>query len=570
MTEIIEFDKKVKLLIDDLKAVFSSYGLSGTGDEYKIMSEVFTYKLLNDKLLKELKDYFDYDQWVKDNNDLIQEGIKNNKSKISLFIESISDEDYKEDFLEELDVDFARMNKEHFLVNIYNQKNSDNIHNIFDTTLVEISDLNRKIFSIATSGNESKQLFEPISKYIIDSTKKPFFVRAIIDRLVDISFEEMFDKKFDFFSSIFEYLIKDYNTDSGHYAEFYSPASCGHIVAKIMIKDDEDIKDVQINDPSSGSGMLLMTLANRIGIKDEEGNQRCSLYAQDISQKSSDFLRLNLILNGMTESLQNVIQGNTLTEPAHKDEKDPSKLRKFDYITANPPFKVDFSDSIDILENDKNVYERFFAGVPSVPKNKKKGMQIYLMFIQHILATLKDNGKACIIVPSGFCTDSLKIALNIRKMLIDNNYLEGVIQMPSNIFSNTGTNVSIISINKAKENNEVILIDASNLGKKEKFDSGQRTILLDKDVDQIIDVYHNKDNLDNFSKKVTIDEIKENGYQINPGRYFNVKFEDLLSGEELDKKINELVFSLKNSFIKSNELQENVLKQLGGIINERI
>lgn len=570
MTEIIEFDKKVKFLIDDLKAVFSSYGLSGTGDEYKIMSEVFTYKLLNDKLLKELKDYFDYDQWVKDNNDLIQEGIKNNKSKISLFIESISDEDYKEDFLEELDVDFARMNKEHFLVNIYNQKNSDNIHNIFDTTLVEISDLNRKIFSIATSGNESKQLFEPISKYIIDSTKKPFFVRAIIDRLVDISFEEMFDKKFDFFSSIFEYLIKDYNTDSGHYAEFYSPASCGHIVAKIMIKDDEDIKDVQINDPSSGSGMLLMTLANRIGIKDEEGNQRCSLYAQDISQKSSDFLRLNLILNGMTESLQNVIQGNTLTEPAHKDEKDPSKLRKFDYITANPPFKVDFSDSIDILENDKNVYERFFAGVPSVPKNKKKGMQIYLMFIQHILATLKDNGKACIIVPSGFCTDSLKIALNIRKMLIDNNYLEGVIQMPSNIFSNTGTNVSIISINKAKENNEVILIDASNLGKKEKFDSGQRTILLDKDVDQIIDVYHNKDNLDNFSKKVTIDEIKENGYQINPGRYFNVKFEDLLSGEELDKKINELVFSLKNSFIKSNELQENVLKQLGGIINERI
>lgn len=568
MTEIIEFDKKVKFLIDDLKAVFSSYGLSGTGDEYKIMSEVFTYKLLNDKLLKELKDYFDYDQWVKDNNDLIQEGIKNNKSKISLFIESISDEDYKEDFLEELDVDFARMNKEHFLVNIYNQKNSDNIHNIFDTTLVEISDLNRKIFSIATSGNESKQLFEPISKYIIDSTKKPFFVRAIIDRLVDISFEEMFDKKFDFFSSIFEYLIKDYNTDSGRYAEFYSPASCGHIVAKIMIKDDEDVKDVQINDPSSGSGMLLMTLANRIGIKDEEGNQRCSLYAQDISQKSSDFLRLNLILNGMTESLQNVIQGNTLTEPAHKDEKDPSKLRKFDYITANPPFKVDFSDSIDILENDKNVYERFFAGVPSVPKNKKNGMQIYLMFIQHILATLKDNGKACIIVPSGFCTDSSKIALNIRKMLIDNNYLEGVIQMPSNIFSNTGTNVSIISINKAKENNEVILIDASNVGKKEKFDSGQRTILLDKDVDQIIDVYHNKDNLDNFSKKVTIDEIKENGYQINPGRYFNVKFEDLLSGEELDKKINELVFSLKNSFIKSNELQENVLKQLGGIINE--
>lgn len=565
MTEIIEFDKKVKFLIDDLKGVFNNYGLGGTGYEYKIMSEVFTYKLLNDKLLKELKDYFDYDQWVKDNDDLIQEGMKNNKSKISLFIESISDEDYKEDFLEELDVDFAKMNKEHFLVNIYNQKNSDDIHGIFDRALEGISELNKRIFSIATSGSESKQLFEPISQYIIDSTKKPFFVRAIIDRLVDISFEEMFDKKFDFFSSIFEYLIKDYNTDSGRYAEFYSPASCGHILARIMVKDNEDVKDVQINDPSSGSGMLLMTLANRIGIRDSEGNQRCSLYAQDISQKSSDFLRLNLILNGMTESLQNVIQGNTLTEPAHKDEKDESKLRKFDYITANPPFKVDFSDSVNILENDKNIYNRFFAGIPSVPKNKKDTMPIYLMFIQHILATLKDNGKACIIVPSGFCTDSSKIALNIRKMLVENNYLEGVIQMPSNIFSNTGTNVSIISINKAKENNEVILIDASRLGKKEKFDNGQRTILLNEHIDLIVKAYHDKIDLDNFSKKVTIDEIKENGYQINPGRYFDVKFEELLSGEELDSKINELISSLQESFVKSNELQGNVLKQLGGI-----
>lgn len=562
MTEIIEFDKKVKFLIDDLKGVFNNYGLGGTGYEYKIMSEVFTYKLLNDKLLRELKEYFNYEEWVNKNTNLIEDGIKNNKSKICLFIESISDEDYIEDFLEELDVDVAKMNKEHFLVNIYNQKNSDNIHKIFDNTLEEISEMNKKIFSIATSGNETKQLFEPISKYVIDSNKQSLFVRAIIDRLVDVSFEEMFDKKFDFFSSIFEYLIKDYNTDSGNYAEFYTPASCGHILARIMIKDDEDIKDVKINDPSSGSGMLLMTLANRIGIKDEEGNQRCSLYAQDISQKSSDFLRLNLILNGMTESLKNVIQGNTLAEPAHKDEHDSSKLMKFDYITANPPFNVDFSEYVDLLQND--AYKRFFAGVPE--KNKDCSA-IYLMFMQHIVSTLKDNGKACIVVPTGFCTAS-GIALEIKKELIDKNYLEGVINMPSNIFSNTGTNVSIISINKAKENDDIILINASSLGYKEKINSKQKTVLLDKDVEKIIETYHNKADLDGFSKKVDINKIKENGYQINPGRYFDVKFEELLSGEDLDNKINKLVSNLKNLFIKSNELQLNVLKQLGGIVNE--
>lgn len=553
MTNALNYEKVVMNLIDDLKAIFNNYGLGGGGFEYKIMSEVFTYKLLNDKLIREIKIQFGYNKDV--------------DGKIEDFILNISDEDY-EGFLEFLDEKTAKMNKNHFLFNLFNQSEG-NIHQIFDNTLVEISNLNKGIFDVYTSDGENHKLFDKISQYVKkDCDGKNKFVKAIIERLSQESFENVFEQNFDFFSHIFEYLIKDYNTDSGRYAEFYTPKFAGDIIARILVKDNETVTNVKLNDPSAGSGMLLITLANRIGI------DNCSLYSQDISQKSSDFLRLNLILNGMTKSLDNIIQGDTLVDPYHKDN---NELMKFDYIVANPPFKNDFSSSVTALEsdvftykekNDEELIKRFFAGVPDIPEKKKNGMPIYLMFIQHILASLKDNGRACIVVPSGFCTDSSKIALKIREALVDKKYLEGVIQMPSNIFSNTGTNVSIICINKSKENDDVILIDASGLGKKVKFDSGQRTVLSTEDESQIVDTYHNKTDLDSFSKKVTIDEIKESGYQINPGRYFDVKFEELLSGEDLNSKINELVSSLQESFIKSNELQLNVLKQLGGIINE--
>lgn len=553
MTNVLNYDVVVKNLIDDLKAIFNNYGLGGGGFEYKIMSEVFTYKLLNDKLIRDIKKLAGYKESV--------------HGSVSEFILNLSDEEY-EGYLQFMSDDTAKMKKEHLLFNLYNQSEG-NIHKIFDETLEEISDLNKEIFDMYTSDGENHKLFDKISQYVKrDSDGKNKFIKTIIERLSQESFELVFEQNFDFFAHIFEYLINDYNTDSGRYAEFYTPKFAGDIIARIMIKEEERVSNVKLYDPSSGSGMLLMTLANRIGV------DNCNLYSQDISQKSSDFLRLNLILNGMPKSLDNIIQGDTLVDPYHKEN---NELMKFDYIVANPPFKNDFSASVDILKNDTYTYEeksnenltkRFFAGIPAIPKNKKDSMPIYLMFIQHILASLKDNGKACIVVPSGFCTDSSKIALKIREAFVDKNYLEGVIQMPSNIFSNTGTNVSIICINKDKENNEVILIDASGLGKKVKKENGQKTELSPEDENQIVDTYHNKTDLDGFSKKVTINEIKENGYQINPGRYFDIKFKELLSGEDLDNKINELVSSLQESFAKSNELQLNVLNQFGGIIND--
>src|SRR5690606_27008286 len=180
------------------------------------------------------------------------------------------------------------------------------------------------------------------------------------------------------------------------------------------------------------------------------------------SQKSSSLLRLNLVLNKLVHSIPNITQGNTILHPVHRDAASPSKLRQFDYIVSNPPFKMDFSDFRDDLDTDANS-SRFFAGIPKVPKKKKDGMAIYLLFIQHIIASLKPGGKAAVVVPTGFITAASGIELRIRQKLVDEKLIAGVVSMPSNIFATTGTNVSILFLDGSKHD-RVVLVDASALG----------------------------------------------------------------------------------------------------------
>jgi type I restriction enzyme M protein len=171
-------------------------------------------------------------------------------------------------------------------------------------------------------------------------------------------------------------------------------------------------KNVTCYDPSAGSGTLLMNLAHKIG------EENCTIYSEDISQKSSNMLRLNLILNNLTPSIPNIIKTNTILNPFYLD-------KKFDYIVSNPPFKLDFSDFRDDLENDINK-KRFFAGIPNIPKTKKESMAIYLLFIQHIMYSLDTKGKAAIVVPTGFITAQSGIERKIREALIERNWLRGV------------------------------------------------------------------------------------------------------------------------------------------------
>src|SRR6185312_1769946 len=217
---------------------------------------------------------------------------------------------------------------------------------LFDSTLRNISINNTEIFSVKSASGAKDKMFDELSQFISDASQRDAFCRALINKLFDFSFEEMFGEKYDFFATIFEYLIKDYNTDSGgKYAEYYTPHAVARIMAAIMVP--EPVKQVTCYDPGAGSGTLLMNLAHAIG------EENCSIYSEDISQKSSNMLRLNLILNNLSHSIPNIIKTNSIAEPCYLD-------RKFDYIVSNPPFKLDFSDFRKSLEKD-SFKERFFA-----------------------------------------------------------------------------------------------------------------------------------------------------------------------------------------------------------------
>jgi len=544
MNKTQQFERETKALIDDLKSVCANYGLGNDGNEFKIITQVFLYKFLNDKFVHEVKQ--------------IDETISNAESWENA-LKALSEDEY-EMLLMQLSESTARISPDHFISSLFTKQNEPNFADTFDTTLTDIARDNSDIFSVLTEGGEKIVLFENISKYVTD--KRDDFCKAIVNKLTGFSFENIFHEKFDFYATIFEYLIKDYNTNSGgKYAEYFTPHAVSKVMARCLIPDNEmgEVNNVTCYDPSAGSGSLLMNLAHEIG------EDKCTIYSQDISQKSSGLLRLNLILNDLVHSIHNIIKGNTILDPYHK--KDSGELEQFDYIVSNPPFKLDFSDFSADLDTKEN-HERFFAGIPKVPAKKKESMAIYLMFLQHIIHSLKTDGKAAVVVPTGFITAQSGIDKKIRKKMVDEKMLAGVVSMPSNIFANTGTNVSILFIDKTNKG-DVVLIDASYLGTAVKEGKNQKTVLSQEEENQIINTFNNKIAEDNFSVAVSYGDIEDKNYSLNAGQYFDVKIDYTdISKNEFESKITEIKGRLNSLFSESNDLEQEINRSIEGLTHE--
>lgn len=536
-----EIINKTKELIDELKSISENNGIGNSPSEYKIITEVFLYKFLNDKFLYAIKK--------------VDENLaKLDKPKdVEKALEKMKD-DY-EFLLLRLGADTAKLKIEHLISYLFSHKNDEDFYKLFDDTLIDIANFNIDIFSVRTGGKEKIRLFSGISQHITETSKKNNFAKAIIDKLVEFSFENLFKQKYDAFAIVFEYLIKDYNKDFGKYAEYYTPNSIARIIARILVKDDEKVENVTVYDPSAGSGTLVLALAHQIG------EENCTIYTQDISQKSNEFLRLNLILNNLVHSLGNVVHGNTLTEPSHYNET-KTKLAEFDYIVSNPPFKTDFSDYRDDLDDDK-LRERFFAGVPKIPNKDKDKMAIYLMFIQHIIYSLNKKGKAAIVVPTGFLTAQSGIEKKIREKLVEEEMIKGVVSMPSNIFATTGTNVSVLFIDRANKGGKVLLVDASKLGEKVKDGKNQRTVLREDEIEKIVKTFAKQEVIDDFSVEVTYDQLKEKNCSFSAGQYFEIKIEYVeLTQEEFNNKMKEFSNNLDKYFSEGKYLEDEIRQRL--------
>ncbi|MCI6705235.1 MAG: type I restriction-modification system subunit M, partial [Erysipelotrichaceae bacterium] len=526
-------------LIDALKATCQTYGMGNDGNEYKIITQVFLYKFLNDKFGHEIKK--------------LRPEIKT-ADKWETAYKEMSEDDIL-DLFDELSPDIPRLKPEHLIANLWNQQSKGDFDLIFDQTMVDIADLNIDIFSTQTTMQTKIPLFEKLTDYVTDEAQRAPFARALIDKLTRFSFEEAFSKKYDFFASIFEYLIKDYNTaGGGKYAEYYTPHSIATIMARLLVGDNTDLHNIECYDPSAGTGTLLMALAHQVG------EDRCTIFSQDISQRSNKMLKLNLILNGLVSSLDHAIQGDTLVSPYHKSD-DGQKLRQFDFVVSNPPFKMDFSDTRNQLAA---MPVRFWAGVPNVPNKKLESMAIYTCFIQHVINSLKDTGKGAIVVPTGFITAKSGVENKILKKIVDDKIVYGCISMPSNVFATTGTNVSVLFFDNSRKTEKVVLIDASKLGEEYQDANGlKKKRLRDGEINQIIEAFRSNQSIDDFSVVLDYQQIKDKKYSLAAGQYFDVKIEYIeLSEEEFAEKMNSYTSELENLFNEGNKLQKEIMEQL--------
>jgi hypothetical protein len=210
-----DFEKQTRQLIDSLKGICAAYGLGNDGNEFKIITQVFLYKFLNDKFAFEAK------------------RINPKLAKAENWEQAIST--LQPDALEMLQLqmgaDTARLKPEHFVAHLFSRQNAPEFAKLFDDTLRDIAVSNNDIFAVKTDGGTKVTLFDRVSEFITDVSKRDAFCRAVINKLVEFSFERIFTQKYDFYAALFEYLIKDYTKDSGgKYAEYYTP----HAVAKIM------------------------------------------------------------------------------------------------------------------------------------------------------------------------------------------------------------------------------------------------------------------------------------------------------------------------------------------------
>lgn len=525
-------------LIDELKATCKTYGMGNDGNEYKIITQVFLYKYLNDKFGFEAK---------KINSDL-ESAEKWDEAYMNMSEDDILD------MFDLMSPDIPRLKPEHLISFLWNNQTKGDFDILFDSTMEDIAELNSAIFSTQTTQDTKIPLFEKLTIYVTDEAQRAPFARALIDKLVNFSFEEAFSEHYDFFATVFEYLIKDYNTaGGGKYAEYYTPHAIATIMARLLVGDKQDLHNIECYDPSAGTGTLLMALGHEIG------EDKCTIFAQDISQRSNKMLKLNLILNGLVSSLDHAIQGDTLTSPYHKSD-DGKDLRRFDYVVSNPPFKMDFSDT---REKIAAMPARFWAGVPTIPKKKKESMAIYTCFIQHVVNSLKDDGKGAIVVPTGFLTAKTSVEGKVLKKLIEEHTIYGAISMPSNVFANTGTNVSVLFFDNSKKNDKVILIDASKMGEEYKDGNNQKRRLREYEIDKIVNTFLDKKAVEDFSVAVTYDEIIEKKYSLAAGQYFDVKIEYVeLTQDEFDSKMLEYEKSLHEYFAEGNALQKEIMTQL--------
>ena len=357
-------------------------------------------------------------------------------------------------------------------------------------------------------------------------------IRNLISLIKEIPMDGRAD--YDVLGFIYEYLISNFAANAGKKAgEFYTPHEVSYLMSEIVAWHLRDNEKIEIYDPTSGSGSLLINIGKSVQrhIKDKN---KIKYYAQELKEPTYNLTRMNLIMRGISPDNIQVRNGDTLEQDwPYFDESDPINTYNplyVDAVVSNPPYSQKWDPS------NKEAEPRY-KNYGLAPKSKAD-----YAFLLHDLYHVKPSGIMTIVLPHGVLFRGGNEE-EIRKNLIEKNNIDAIIGLPSNIFFGTGIPTIIMVLKQKRQNTDVLIIDAS----KGFVKDGKNNKLRDCDIKKIVDTYKSRETIDKFSKKVSLEEIRENEYNLNIPRYVDSSEKPesydiyaIMNGGIPNKEINEL------------------------------
>ena len=389
------------------------------------------------------------------------------------------------------------------------------------------------------SENDLKGLFDDID---VNSNKLGGTVAKRNENLVnllngvgDMKLGDYQENTIDAFGDAYEYLMGMYASNAGKSGgEYYTPQEVSELLTKLTLVGKKEVNKVY--DPACGSGSLLLKFAKILG----KDNVRNGFFGQEINITTYNLCRINMFLHDIDFDKFDIAHGDTLTEPAHWDDE------PFEAIVSNPPYSIKWEgDASQILINDS----RFSPAGVLAPKSKAD-----LAFIMHSLSWLAPNGTAAIVCFPGVMYRS-GAEQKIRKYLIDNNYIDCIIQLPDNLFYGTSIATCIMVMKKAKTDNKVLFIDAS----KEFVKVTNSNKITEKHINDIVEKFTKRENIEYISNLVDYEKIVEENYNLSVSTY--VEKED--TSEKID--IVELNKEIQRIVAREEELRKEIDKIIAEI-----
>ena len=411
---------------------------------------------------------------------------------------------------------------------MYENRNSENIGELINKILMKIEDDNKEklegIFRNIDFNSEAE----------LGRTKER---NAALKHLIEDFAEDSLDLRpsmlngSDVIGDAYEFLIANFASDAGKKGgEFYTPGEVSTLLAKLVKPKDGD----RIYDPTCGSGSLLIKAAKEVG------TDNFRLYGQERNGQTQALAKMNMFLHEINDAV--IEWGDTLRNPLHLENE---RLMKFDKIVSNPPFSLDKWGAEDLKDD---TYGRFEMGLP--PKSKGD-----YAFVLHMLASLNENGTAGIILPHGVLFRAASEG-KIRKQIIENNWLDAIIGLPENLFFGTPIPTCMLIFKKNKLDNNVFFIDASN----DFIKDVNQYRLTNEYIDKIVNIYSERKEIEKYAHIATLDEIKENDYNLNISRYIDMfEEEEVIDIDKTKTEIKRLEYEVK----KVKEEMAVYLQELG-------